>query len=302
MASSTSTDWIEGPSNTSFFTKRWTPSTEPKAHVVFVHGFVEYIERYDYFFEQFANRGVSVFSYDQRGFGRTGQKTDTFGVTDTVKQLADMEFFLAKEEQRLKGSGVPIFLFGHSMGGGEVLTYSCLKDDHRPTLASLSGVVASAPLISQIPSKKASSALLFVGGLIGKVLPSLQMKLAALDGGLTHDEELNAKYKEDPLCAPIGTYRGVSNMLNYGQALLDKNYATFPAKLPLLVYHGDEDPITYHEASKEFVEKVKADDKEFKSYKGYFHELHNEPGEMKERIIEDVTAWILKRAETRARL
>ena len=50
--------------------------------------------------------------------------------------------------------------------------------------------------------------MLFVGGLIGKVLPSLQMKLAAMDGGLTHDEELNAKYKEDPLCAPIGTYRG----------------------------------------------------------------------------------------------
>lgn len=73
------------------------------------------IERYDYFFEQFANRGVSVFAYDQRGFGRTGQKTDTFGVTDMVKQLADMEFFLAKEEERLKGTGVPIFLFGHSM-------------------------------------------------------------------------------------------------------------------------------------------------------------------------------------------
>jgi alpha-beta hydrolase superfamily lysophospholipase len=32
-----------------------------------------------------------------------------------VKQLADMEFFLAKEEERLKGTGVPIFLFGHSM-------------------------------------------------------------------------------------------------------------------------------------------------------------------------------------------
>ena len=32
-----------------------------------------------------------------------------------VKQLADMEFFLAREEQRLKGSGIPIFLFGHSM-------------------------------------------------------------------------------------------------------------------------------------------------------------------------------------------
>lgn len=63
--------------------------------------------------------------------------------------------------------------------------------------------------------------MLFVGGLIGRVLPSLQMKLAALDSGLTHDEELNAKYREDPLCAPIGTYRGWVRTHAYWHRALD---------------------------------------------------------------------------------
>jgi len=294
MSSSDSVEWVDGPDNISFFTKRWTPAGTPKAHVVFVHGFVEYIERYDYYFSQFAERGISVFAFDQRGFGKTGQKTGTLGATTGAKQLSDMEFFLAKEEKRLQGHNSKIFLYGHSMGGALALTYACLEDPSRPTLARLSGLISSSPLISQLPHEKASSALLFVGGLIGKVLPSLQMKVAALDHALTHDEALNESYKNDPLCAPIGTYRGISDMLNSGQALLDKNYRSYPASLPLLVFHGNEDQVTWHDASQQFVEKVKANDKQFISLPGYYHEAHNEPGEMKERVINDVTGWILK--------
>ena len=65
-------------------------------------------------------------------------------------------------------------------------------------------------------------------------------------------------------------------MLNSGQALLDKNYRSYPASLPLLVFHGNEDQVTWHDASQQFVEKVKANDKQFISLPGYYHEAHNE--------------------------
>ena len=73
------------------------------------------IERYDYYFSQFAERSISVFAFDQRGFGKTGQKTGTLGATTGAKQLSDMEYFLAKEEKRLQGQDLKIFLYGHSM-------------------------------------------------------------------------------------------------------------------------------------------------------------------------------------------
>lgn len=292
--STSSTEWIDGPDNISFFTKRWTPAGTPKAHVFFVHGFVEYVERYNYYFSQFAERGISVFAFDQRGFGKTGQKTDSLGVTSGPKQLSDIEYFLSKEEQKLHGQNIKIFLYGHSMGGALALTYACLQDSSRPTLSKLSGLISSSPLISQLPHEKAGSALLFVGGLIGKVLPSLQMKVAALDHALTHDEELNKAYQNDPLCAPIGTYRGISDMLNSGAALQNKYYRNYPSSLPLLVFHGDEDQVTWHDASKQFVENVEADDKRFLSLPGYYHECHNELDDMKERVIDEVTSWILQ--------
>jgi alpha-beta hydrolase superfamily lysophospholipase len=71
----------------------------------------------------------------------------------------------------------------------------------------------------------------------------------------------------------------ISDMLNSGQALLDKNYRSYPASLPLLVFHGNEDQVTWHDASQQFVEKVKASDKQFISLPGYYHEAHNEVGE-----------------------
>ena len=71
------------------------------------------VERYNYFFSQFAERGVSVFAFDQRGWGQTGAKDKSFGITTIDKQLRDVEFFLAQEERKFAGS--PIFLYGHSM-------------------------------------------------------------------------------------------------------------------------------------------------------------------------------------------
>lgn len=65
-------------------------------------------------------------------------------------------------------------------------------------------------------------------------------------------------------------------MLNSGTALQEKNYRNYPSSLPLLVYHGSEDQVTWHDASQKFVEMVKADDKQFISYEGYYHECHNE--------------------------
>lgn len=65
--STSSTSIIEGPHSCQFFTKTWSPSSEPRAAVLFVHGFVEHVVRYDHVFASFADQGIAVFAYDQRG-------------------------------------------------------------------------------------------------------------------------------------------------------------------------------------------------------------------------------------------
>lgn len=114
--------WItDGPQTTAFYTRTYNISDDakPKAHLVFVHGFIEHIERYHAVFSRWARNGISVFAYDQRGFGRTAIETEkspssSYGKTSWKDQMEDISFFIIRERLRL-GTGVPIFLMGHSM-------------------------------------------------------------------------------------------------------------------------------------------------------------------------------------------
>jgi acylglycerol lipase len=54
--------------------------------------------------------------------------------------------------------------------------------------------------------------------------------------------------------------------------------------------HGDADPITSFEASKQFKENANSF-LTFLAFKGLFHELHNEPGE-KEAIVGKAVNWV----------
>ncbi len=60
---------------------------------------------------------------------------------------------------------------------------------------------------------------------------------------------------------------------------MTSGYKSWPKDLPLLIVHGTGDRVTDCSASEEFISKVKAGgtkDAEFKSFDGFFHEMHNE--------------------------
>jgi acylglycerol lipase len=138
-------DWILGPENSKFYTRRYD-TVNAKAHIVFVHGFQEHIARfvlsydishivflhlphsicivsYDHFFTKFAANNISVFAFDQRGWGRTAcdererSPGARYGWTSRPRQLADLEFFIKREAAHITTDGkqLPLFLMGHSM-------------------------------------------------------------------------------------------------------------------------------------------------------------------------------------------
>ena len=71
-ASAYTDEWHAGYDGTRFYTRTYAPAVGPaQAAVLFVHGFVEHCGRYEWAHGAFAARGAAVFTYDQRGFGRT---------------------------------------------------------------------------------------------------------------------------------------------------------------------------------------------------------------------------------------
>lgn len=113
--------YITGPQKTQFYTRTYTPSkSPPKALVVAIHGFNEHIGRYLHVHSAYGRRGITVFAFDQRGFGLTAQKKENGGgkgyaKTSWKEQLEDIEWAV-KEARGLEGcKDIPLFLYGHSM-------------------------------------------------------------------------------------------------------------------------------------------------------------------------------------------
>lgn len=163
--------WLVGPQSTKFYTRTYlAPPSESKAVLVFIHGFAEHVGRYTEAHPQFAARGINVFTFDQRGFGNTAldaenkSKSSSYGKTSGEHQMDDVKW--AIDHARKEFPGLPVFLSGHSMGGGEVLNYPVRRD-----AGVLSGVIACSPLVHQ--TKPASKLARALGGLASNFLPYL---------------------------------------------------------------------------------------------------------------------------------
>ena len=114
--------WIPGPDGTSFYTRTYTAKPGPaRAVVFFVHGFSGHCARYEWMHGEYAARGLTVFTFDQRGFGRTALDAEAragtpgalYGKTGWREQLGDIEWWVRYVRDQYPA--LPVFLMGHSM-------------------------------------------------------------------------------------------------------------------------------------------------------------------------------------------
>ncbi|KAH0829108.1 alpha beta-hydrolase [Lanmaoa asiatica] len=278
--------WLAGPQGTQFFTRTYRPSSPTKAAVVFVHGFVEHIARYEHVFPTWSSRGIAVFAYDQRGFGRTAQdeqnksKDSAYAKTSWKEQLEDIEWAVQHAKQQF--TGVPVFLYGHSMGGALVLAFPTRVQapPSKEGVSGISGIISSSPLILQ--TKPTGKATRWIGGKASRIAPSLLIPAPLNAKEISHDDAVNEAYLKDPLIKQYGSLRGLSDMLDGGEKLLSRDYAQWPKRLP----------ITSFKATEQFHGLLLAEDKTFSPYTNGFHELHNEPDGVKEKVTEECIAWV----------
>jgi len=88
----------------------------PHAVLVAVHGMNDYAGAFALAGPYWAKRGVSVFAYDQRGFGRS-QGPGRWPGGDALKQ--DLRAVIAAV--RADHPGLPLYVLGHSMGAGVIM-------------------------------------------------------------------------------------------------------------------------------------------------------------------------------------
>ncbi len=255
------------------FAQVWV-ATPAKAAIALVHGIAEHSSRYRYAGEFLARHGYTVYTFDLRGHGRSPGTRILLQHMDEHRD--DVAKFLDWVQQ--EADALPLFLFGHSMGG-LVVTYYVLTQ--RPTFQ---GVILSAPAIKL---DNVSPLLLIVARLMAKVMPTLPMRQLEF-AAISRDPVVIEENQNDPLIyhggIPVITGLAMARAVDYVQ----QHMADF--HLPLLLLHGTADRMVTPEGSKQLYARAATADKTLKLYDGFYHELLNEPE--KAEILSDILTWL----------
>lgn len=278
------------------FTKTFRTNGPAKARLVFIHGFSDHVHTYGDFFPTLASKGIEVYTFDQRGWGRSVTKPSERGDTGPTDQvLDDITSFL----KTVIPSPVPLFMMGHSMGGGETLCYAANGPDE--VRRHIRGFLLESPFVDFDPKSKPSTFTVFFGRLAGKLMGKRQLTNKLDPKLISRDPEVCKRFEEDPLCHDTGTLEGLAGLLDRTNAL-SSGKIVIPDNVGeggvtrIWIGHGDKDGITSYDASKRLYDALQVEDKEFKSYAGYYHRLHDEPSPDKEAFRDDVVNWILARS------
>ena len=193
---------------------------------------------------------------------------------------------------------VPLFIMGHSMGGGEVLTYAAVgPSDVRE---QIQGYLIEAPLIQVSPRTAPWKITEITGRMAGKLMPNMQMKNVVDETLLTHDNDVNNAYRDDPLCHATGTLAQLEGMLDRGNNLhngkvVPKEDVRPEGKQGILIMCGGADDVVDPTAVKSFAERLAWTDKTYVQYDEWKHVLHRESLEGFEEMPKQVVDWILGR-------
>ena len=257
-------------------TYQWPAVGVPRAHLLLVHGIAEHAGRYGHVGTQLANAGIATHAYDQRGFGRSGGHR---AYVDRWSQFHDdVEDRLA--EVRSAAGGLPVVLYGHSMGGLIALGYA-LADPPRP-LPDL--LVLSAPAIDAvIPTWKRRLADILAG-----TTPRFAVANTFPKGGLSSDPAVETAYLADPLAVHRTTTRLGVALFREQDRVKSALARGGPLPVPTYVLHGTDDPIVPEWASRSMDGRPNVTRR---VYQGLHHETHNEPSGAS--VIDDTIAWIL---------
>lgn len=220
-----------------------------------------------------------------------------------------MHSFLVNIAPQAEAQGIPLFLAGHSMGGGQVLNYVLHPDSPYRQSGSqpkLAGLLVLSPLIALDPASRPWTVIVMAGRVAARLLPRLQRYSPLDPAHVSRDKQVIADFQADDLCHETGTFGGLAGMLDRGIWLekFSKEQLEGVDLLPMWFAHGDQDHITSHPASKRLAGLLaEKGDVEFASYDGAYHKLQAELPETREQFSRDVKNWILgKSGESQSKL
>lgn len=245
------------------------PAAEPRAGVVFLHGYGEHSGLYHRFAAALNQRGVSLWALDEIGHGLTDGPRGVVRSLDALEANARRLAALAAAE----APGLPLVLAGHSLGAAAAAL--AITRDPGPFAAA---VLSGAPLA-----------------------PVSWFDAAAPDNGLALElDDLSADphYLDQLENDPLGFLESEGPPLAALPAAWDELATSFAAvAVPVLLVHGERDVVAPAADSRAWAQRIER--VRLFEVPGARHDILNETAHAP--VAAEIAAFVLASTEDQAR-
>ena len=281
------------------------PNSNPKGIIQVCHGMAENRRRYYDFMRYFANKGYVCVAHDHRGHGDSVKTQDDWGYfyDDSGQAIID-DAYQVGCYIKSKYPGLPLYLFGHSMGSMIVRRYLQEHDDILDKLI-VCGSVSKQPLTAYAGILLVRFVRIFKGKYHrGRWLRQIVLGRNdnLFEGDITNrwlcsNMESVLAYNEIEDCGFLFTNNGYMNLFTLMvDTYREKLFQLKNKDVSILFIAGEDDPIILSKEkwleSQEMLRKLGYHDVSGILYPGLRHEILQEKN--KNEIYEDILKFISK--------
>lgn len=228
---------------------QWMPKTTPIKYIfIFFHGLGAFLSINRSFFPSIVQDGGVIFGTDHMGHGRSpGDRGNN------TREMLHEELTLLLNRASLLFPNIPVYVYGHSMGGLAIVSYAMT---HPKEAVALEGVILEAPWINT-SENLAGSIVHKILGKCGRFLfPSLVIDTG--DGMMSTGYSMSFKKK---ILSTFLSHDFITPKLYASavemQEICWKNMDKWPERLPLLFMQGGKDASVGVAANLRWAEKMR---------------------------------------------
>ncbi len=261
--------------------RKWLPPGEVRAVILALHGFNDYSNAFAGPGELWAEHGIAVYAYDQRGFGAAPER----GLWPGRAVLA-ADAATAAQILRRMYPGVPLSLLGESMGGAVAVV--AMTGESGTSAPDVDGIVLSAPAVWGRATMEILPRLALWAA--ARLTPELTLTGRGLKIKPSDNIEMLRALSRDPLVIKATRVDTIYGLVGLMDAAL--NSARF-LDVPMLVMYGGKDEIVPQEAIRRFVESLPPECRRRAGLAwyedGYHMLLRDLEGPL---VVADVASWV----------
>ena len=250
--------------------KKCNEVVNPDRTLVIIHGLGEHQNRYAHVAEHFIKDGFQVFTYDQRGHGKSGgPRGHSPGLS---YNLDDLQLVL---------NSIPhknLYLYGHSFGGNVTANFMLRRQPDSLRATVLSGAWLK---LYEEPSKVD----VVLATIMNVIYPKFSQDNKVDPNDLSHIKQVGLDYSNDSLTHNRIT-AGLFKSFHASGLWAIENAATLST--PTFLVHGADDIITGAQGSEAF-SKAAGDIATLRIYENTKHELHND--NVAKEMLSEISEW-----------